>query len=67
VGGVGANSRLREMLKIMCEKRGAKFYVPGMRFMGDTGSVIAYTGPVMLKAGVTTHLVESEVGRVHYR
>ena len=41
---------------------GAKFYVPEMRFMGDTGSMIAYTGPVMLKAGVTTPLAEFEVG-----
>lgn len=51
----------------MCEERGAKFYVPEKRFMGDNGSMIAYTGPVVLKAGVTTPLVESEVGRVHYR
>jgi len=32
------------MLKIICEERGAKFYVPEKRFMGDNGSMIAYTG-----------------------
>jgi tRNA A37 threonylcarbamoyltransferase TsaD len=48
VGGVGANSRLREMLNIMCEERGAKFYVPEKRFMGDNGSMIAYTGLIMI-------------------
>ena len=66
VGGVGANSRLREMLNIMCEERGARFFVPEKRFMGDNGSMIAYTGLVMLKAGVTTPLAESRV-RPGYR
>jgi len=66
VGGVGANSRLREMLKIMCEERGAKFYVPEKKFMGDNGSMIAYTGLVMMKSGVTTPLTESRV-RPGYR
>ncbi|HNT72187.1 MAG: bifunctional N(6)-L-threonylcarbamoyladenine synthase/serine/threonine protein kinase [Methanothrix sp.] len=66
VGGVGANSRLREMLQIMCEERGARFFVPEKRFMGDNGSMIAYTGLVMLKAGVTTPLAESRV-RPGYR
>ena len=28
VGGVGANRRLQEMLRMMCEERGAQFYVP---------------------------------------
>ncbi len=32
------------MLKIICEERGAKFYVPQKRFMGDNGSTIAYIG-----------------------
>lgn len=66
VGGVGANSRLREMLKIMCEERGARFFVPEKRFMGDNGSMIAYTGLVMMKSGVTTPLAESRV-RPGYR
>jgi tRNA A37 threonylcarbamoyltransferase TsaD len=61
VGGVGANSRLREMLNIMCEERGAKFYVPEKRFMGDNGSMIAYTGLIMMKSGVTTPLAKSRV------
>jgi len=32
---------------------GAKFYVPKKRFMGDNGSMIAYAGLVLVKAGVT--------------
>ncbi|MCL2862836.1 MAG: bifunctional N(6)-L-threonylcarbamoyladenine synthase/serine/threonine protein kinase [Methanimicrococcus sp.] len=50
-GGVGANSRIREMLDQMCKDRGAKFYVPEKRFMGDNGAMIAYTGLLMFKAG----------------
>jgi N6-L-threonylcarbamoyladenine synthase len=66
VGGVGANRRLREMLDIMCEERGAQFYVPEARYMGDNGSMIAYTGLLMLRSGATTPLSESKV-RPGYR
>ncbi|MDD2438783.1 MAG: bifunctional N(6)-L-threonylcarbamoyladenine synthase/serine/threonine protein kinase [Methanosarcinaceae archaeon] len=60
-GGVGANGRLREMLNSMCKARGAKFYVPEKRFMGDNGIMIAYTGLLMYKAGDTISLEESKV------
>ena len=43
-GGVSANSRLREMLKIMAEERGAKFYLPKMKYCGDNGAMIAWLG-----------------------
>jgi glycoprotease/Kae1 family metallohydrolase len=66
VGGVGANKRLGEMLNIMCEERGAKFFWPPRKFMGDNGSMIAYTGLVMLKSGAVTPLAESKV-RPGYR
>jgi N6-L-threonylcarbamoyladenine synthase/N6-L-threonylcarbamoyladenine synthase/protein kinase Bud32 len=66
VGGVGANKRLGEMLSIMCQERGAKFYLPPKRFMGDNGSMIAYTGLIMLKSGVSTPISESSV-RPGYR
>jgi N6-L-threonylcarbamoyladenine synthase/protein kinase Bud32 len=60
-GGVGANTRLREMLNDMCEARGAKFYVPEKRFMGDNGTMIAYTGLLMYKSGNTLSIEESRV------
>ncbi len=66
VGGVGANKRLGEMLGIMCEERGAKFFLPSRKFMGDNGSMIAYTGLIMLKSGATTPLTQSKV-RPGYR
>ncbi|HIJ05968.1 MAG: putative bifunctional tRNA threonylcarbamoyladenosine biosynthesis protein [Methanomicrobiales archaeon 53_19] len=51
VGGVGVNSRLQEMLTVMCEERGASFAVPGRKYMGDNGAMIAYTGRIMLESG----------------
>lgn len=60
-GGVGANTRLREMLNDMCEARSAKFYVPEKRFMGDNGTMIAYTGLLMYKSGNTLSLEDSRV------
>lgn len=52
VGGVGANRRLQEMLRIMCEDRGAEFFVPKQKYLGDNGAMIAYTGKLMLESGV---------------
>ncbi len=66
VGGVGANSRLKDMLKTMCDERGAKFFAPDNRFMKDNASMIAYTGLLMFKKGITTPISESFV-RPDYR
>ncbi len=66
VGGVGANKRLGEMLNTMCDERGAKFYLPDRKFMGDNGSMIAYTGMIMLKSGAVTPIDKSHV-RPGYR
>ncbi|MCD4807125.1 MAG: bifunctional N(6)-L-threonylcarbamoyladenine synthase/serine/threonine protein kinase [Methanococcoides sp.] len=60
-GGVGANMRLREMLDVMCEDRGATFYVPEKRFMGDNGAMIAYTGLLMFNSGTTLPIENSHV------
>ncbi|MEM1578550.1 MAG: bifunctional N(6)-L-threonylcarbamoyladenine synthase/serine/threonine protein kinase [Archaeoglobaceae archaeon] len=59
VGGVGANSRLQQMLKQMCEDRGATLYFPPKELMGDNGAMIAYTGLLMLRNGYETKLEES--------
>jgi N6-L-threonylcarbamoyladenine synthase/protein kinase Bud32 len=58
VGGVGANRRLQEMLRIMCEERGAEFFVPEQKYLGDNGAMIAYTGKLMLESG-TVHPVKT--------
>lgn len=60
-GGVGANMRLREMLETMCSQRGAEFYVPEKKFMGDNGAMIAYTGLLMFLANDTLSIEESHI------
>jgi N6-L-threonylcarbamoyladenine synthase len=60
-GGVGANMRLQEMLDIMCTERGASFYVPEKRFMGDNGAMIAYLGLLMYDSGNVIDIENSHV------
>jgi len=61
VGGVGANRRLQEMLRMMCEARGAKFFVPEQKYLGDNGAMIAYTGKLMLESGSSTAVEDSQI------
>lgn len=61
VGGVGANQRLQEMLRLMCEDRGASFSVPEMQYIGDNGAMIAYTGRLMVGHGDTIAVKDSRV------
>lgn len=43
-GGVAASPRLQEMCSLMCEERGASFYVPPRTLCRDNGAMIAYQG-----------------------
>lgn len=61
VGGVGANRRLQEMLRVMCEDRGAEFFVPEQKYLGDNGAMIAYTGKLMLESGVSCPVESSRI------
>ncbi len=61
VGGVGANRRLQEMLRTMCEDRGARFFVPEQKYLGDNGAMIAYTGKLMLENGVSLPIEASQI------
>jgi bifunctional N6-L-threonylcarbamoyladenine synthase / protein kinase Bud32 len=61
VGGVGANRRLQEMLRAMCEDRGACFFVPEQKYLGDNGAMIAYTGKLMLESGVSLPVDASQI------
>ena len=51
-GGVACNLRLQEMCKIMCKERGAKYFCPAKEFLVDNAGMIAYTGEIMLEAGI---------------
>jgi bifunctional N6-L-threonylcarbamoyladenine synthase / protein kinase Bud32 len=44
VGGVAANKRMQSMLKVMCDERGAEMKVVDMKYAGDCGPMIAWTG-----------------------
>lgn len=54
-GGVGANARLQEMCRIMCEERGAEFGAVEKRYAVDNAAMIAHTGLVMYRSGCRTH------------
>lgn len=61
-GGVAANSRLKQMLEIMCKERKAKFYAVEKEIAGDNGAMIAWNGLQIFKAkqkGIS--LQESEI------
>jgi N6-L-threonylcarbamoyladenine synthase/protein kinase Bud32 len=60
-GGVGQNARLREMLREMCDQRGAEFYAPDPRFLRDNAGMIAVLGAEMVRAGDTLAVEESAV------
>jgi N6-L-threonylcarbamoyladenine synthase len=51
-GGVGCNSRLQEMCKIMCEERNCKFFVPSKDLLVDNGAMIAFIGEIMYNSGI---------------
>ena len=51
-GGVGCNSRLQEMCRIMCRERGAKFFVPEIPLLVDNGAMIAFLGEIEFKSGI---------------
>ena len=61
VGGVGANKRLQEMLRVMCEERGAQFFAPEKKYLGDNGAMIAYTGKLMLESGLSLPIESSQI------
>ncbi|XP_045139137.1 probable tRNA N6-adenosine threonylcarbamoyltransferase [Portunus trituberculatus] len=60
-GGVGCNLRLQQMMKIMCEERGAKLYATDESFCIDNGAMIAQAGYLMYTSGITTPLQDTWV------
>jgi len=65
-GGVAQNRKLQEMLRIMCEERGASFAASPGEFNADNGAMIAYTGMLQLKAGDAIEPSKAKV-RQRYR
>ena len=60
-GGVACNKRLQEMCKIMCFERKAKFFCPAKELLTDNGAMIAYTGEIMLNAGISVNFDKLDI------
>jgi universal protein Kae1 len=65
-GGVAANRRLQEMLKIIAQEHDAEFKVVPKEFASDNGAMIAWTGVLAYLKGVVTPVAESFV-RLRWR
>src|SRR5438128_2410414 len=59
VGGVAANRRLARMMELMTRRHSASFHVVPLRFSGDCGSQIAWTGHLAHSKGVTAPVEEA--------
>ncbi len=60
-GGVGANERLKEMGKIMCEERGCKFIEIPKEYCVDNGVMIAWLGILVYKSRGPDRLEETNI------
>ncbi len=60
-GGVAANRRLQDMLRVMAEERGAEMYVVPNEYALDNGVMIAWTGILRYRYGGALSLSESGV------
>jgi len=65
-GGVAANKRLQEMIRIIAEEHDASFSVVPLEFATDNGAMIAWTGVLAYKHGLVTPVDESYV-RLRWR
>jgi universal protein Kae1 len=60
-GGVGANKRLQSMIKVIADEHNASFSTVPTEFAVDNGAMIAWTGILAYKHGVTTPIEKSMV------
>jgi len=49
-GGVAANKRLQEMIKSICKDHSTRYEVVPLKFAGDNGAMIAWTGILRFKS-----------------
>ncbi len=60
-GGVAANKRLQEMMKVIAHEHNTRFYVVDRRFSSDCGVQIAWAGLLAYKAGIFIPVEDSVV------
>jgi N6-L-threonylcarbamoyladenine synthase len=56
VGGVAANSRLREKLRSDARRQEIRVHIPSLHLCGDNAAMIALVGYHYLKAGIVSDL-----------
>jgi N6-L-threonylcarbamoyladenine synthase len=61
VGGVAANRRLAQMMKIMADRHSAELKVVPLGFSGDCGAQIAWTGFLAYRAGISLPIESSGI------
>jgi N6-L-threonylcarbamoyladenine synthase len=67
VGGVAANRRLAEMLQLMSSRHNAAVKVVPLKFSGDCGAQIAWTGLLAFKSGDFLPSIADSVVRQSWR
>jgi len=60
-GGVAANRRLQAMLKVIADEHDARFNAVPKEYALDNGAMIAWTGALAYKHGITTPIEKSIV------
>jgi len=60
-GGVGANKRLQSMIKVIADEHNASFSIVPTEFAIDNGAMIAWTGILAYKYGITVPIEKSMV------
>jgi tRNA A37 threonylcarbamoyltransferase TsaD len=61
VGGVAANGRLSEMMRIMAGRHSARVAMVPIGYSGDCGAQIAWTGWLAHKSSISIPVAESKV------
>lgn len=60
-GGVAANKRLQSMLQEVCQEHGASLYIVPLKYSGDCGAQIAWTGILAYQNGLDVSVKDSIV------